>query len=87
MKFGKDLEQYKQAGWEEEYMNYSMLKLILRKLDEADENGNKPSKDDIDAEFFMALEDELEKVNSAFVEHASQIEQAFDSVSIRPRLS
>ena len=86
MKFGKDLEQYKQAGWEDEYLNYKMLKDILRKLEEEDENGNTPSKDDIDAEFFQALEDELEKVNSAFVEHASAIEAAFDSVESRPRL-
>lgn len=34
----------------------------------------------MDGEFFQALEDELEKVNSAFVEHASQIELAFDQL-------
>ena len=36
--------------------------------------------DEVDGEFFQALEDELEKVNSAFVEHASQIELAFDQL-------
>ena len=35
-------------------------------------------KDEVDFEFFQALEDELEKVNRAFVEHASQIEQTLD---------
>ena len=33
MKFGKDLEQYKHPEWEDEYMNYQMLKDILRKLE------------------------------------------------------
>eukprot|EP00900_Chrysochromulina_parva_P005937 jgi/Chrpa1/15344/Chrysochromulina_OHIO_Genome00000345-RA len=73
MKFGKDLEQYKHPEWEDEYMNYQMLKDILRKLESQ-------AKDEVDGEFFQALEDELEKVNSAFVEHASQIELAFDQL-------
>ena len=82
MKFGKDLEQYKHPGWEDEYINYKMLKDILRKLERTDEEGNILSKDEVDGEFFQALEDELEKVNSAFVEHASQIEAAFDTVNV-----
>ena len=47
-----------------------MLKDILRKL----EGDDAPSKDDIDGEFFQALEDELEKVNNAFVGHVAAIE-------------
>jgi len=81
MKFGKDLEQYKHPDWEEEYINYKLLKDILRKLEDVDEEGQMvASKDDVDGDFFQALEDELEKVNSAFVKHASQIETAFDQL-------
>ena len=77
--FGKDLEQYKHPGWEDEYINYRMLKDILKKLEDRDEFGSSPSKDEIDGEFFQALEDELEKVNRAFVEKASEIESTLDT--------
>ena len=76
MKFGKDLEQYKHPGWEDEYINYHMLKSILRKLEH--EN---LEKDEVDGEFFQALEDELEKVNRAFYEHASEVEAALDQTT------
>ena len=56
MKFGKDLEQYKHPGWEEQYINYRELKNILRKLEEPG-----AVKDEVDGEFFQALEDDLEK--------------------------
>lgn len=58
MKFGKDLEQYKHPGWEDQYIDYKQLKDILKQLEEPDGPANK---DDIDIEFFQALEDQLEK--------------------------
>ena len=76
MKFGKDLEQYKHAGWEDEYIDYKLLKSILQQLEEPG-----TSKDDVDGEFFTALEDELEKVNRAFHDHASEIEAALDQTT------
>lgn len=72
MKFGKDLDQYKHHGWEDEYIDYKGLKNILRKLEDE-------SPEEVDAEFFQSLEDELEKVNRAFHEHALEIESALDS--------
>ena len=36
------------------------------------------STDDIDSEFFIALEDELEKVNLAFLERCKEVEAALD---------
>ena len=51
MKFGKDLEQYKHPGWEEQYINYRELKNILRKLEEPG-----AVKDEVDGEFFQALD-------------------------------
>ena len=57
MKFGKDLEQYKCAGWEDQYIDYKGLKLILKNLEQED-----AIVDEVDADFFQALEDELEKV-------------------------
>jgi SPX domain protein involved in polyphosphate accumulation len=63
MKFGKDLEQYKVKGWEDAYIDYKGLKTILKRLEE--EN---PDVDDIDSDFFQALEEELEKVNRVFHE-------------------
>ena len=55
MKFGKDLEQYKHVGWEDEYIDYKGLKEILRKLEEEG-----AVKDEVDGEFFAALEDEFD---------------------------
>ena len=78
MKFGKDLEQYKHPGWEDEYIDYKELKNILRKLEE-----EHASKDEVDGEFFQALEDELEKVNRAFYEHALEVETALDQTVSR----
>jgi ribose-phosphate pyrophosphokinase len=71
--FGHDLEQYKHPEWADEYIDYKMLKTILRKMLEPD-----AVKDEVDGEFFSALEDELEKVNRYFHEHASAIEAALD---------
>jgi hypothetical protein len=82
MKFGKDLEQYKHAGWENEYIDYRELKTILRKIEDPD-----AVKDEVDGEFFQALEDELEKVNRAFHEHASEIEAALDHTTRQPKSS
>ena len=79
MKFGKDLEQYKHPGWEDQYINYRELKNILRKLEE-----DGAIKDEVDGEFFQALEDELEKVNRAFYEHALEVETALDQTTSRP---
>ena len=56
MKFGKDLEQYKSPGWEDNYLDYKGLKIILKKLEDG------ASREEVDAEFFQALEEDLEKV-------------------------
>ena len=74
--FGKDLEQYKHTGWEDEYIDYKALKLILSRILEPG-----AIKDEVDGDFFQALEDEMEKVNRAFHEHASEIEAALDGVT------
>ena len=57
MKFGKDLQQYIAPGWESDYIDYKGLKMILKKL--AEPNCNV---EEVDAEFFMELEENLEKV-------------------------
>ena len=54
MKFGKDLEQYKSAGWQDDYIDYKGLKVILKKLEEEGAD-----REEVDAEFFQSLEDEL----------------------------
>ena len=55
MKFGKDLQQYKLPGWEDDYLDYKGLKYILKKLEEG------IPREEVDGEFFQALEDDLEK--------------------------
>ena len=55
MKFGKDLQQYKLPGWEDDYLDYKGLKYILKKLEEG------VPREEVDGEFFQALEDDLEK--------------------------
>ena len=39
MKFGKDLEQYVSAGWEESYIDYKALKTVLKRLEGKGEKG------------------------------------------------
>ena len=68
MKFGKDLEQYKSAGWQDDYIDYKGLKMILKKLEEEGAD-----REEVDAEFFQSLEDELEKVNKAFLERLEEL--------------
>ena len=67
MKFGKDLEQYKVAGWEDKYIDYNALKSILKRLGQEDADV-----EDVDADFFMALEEELEKVVQPSVARADE---------------
>ena len=55
MKFGKDLQQYKLPGWEDDYLDYKGLKYILKKLEEG------VPREEVDGEFSQALEDDLEK--------------------------
>lgn len=57
MKFGKDLQQYRAPGWEDDYIDYKGLKLILKQLESPEVN-----KEEVDAEFFQQLEENLEKV-------------------------
>ena len=59
MKFGKDLQQYRLPGWEDDYLDYKGLKYILKKLEEG------VPREEVDGEFFQALEDDLEKASWA----------------------
>jgi len=72
MKFGKDLQQYKLPGWEDDYLDYKGLKYILKKLEEG------VPREEVDGEFFQALEDDLEKVNRAFLERCNAIEATIE---------
>ena len=78
MKFGKDLEQYKSAGWQDDYIDYKGLKVILKKLEEEGAD-----REEVDAEFFQSLEDELEKVNKAFLERCAEVEAALEVATRR----
>ena len=77
MKFGKDLQQYTSAGWEEDYIDYKGLKLILKQL--TDEPPT--PREEVDASFFLALEENLEKVNDAFLTRCAELEAALDVTS------
>jgi len=77
MKFGKDLQQYRAPGWEDDYIDYKELKLILKRLEDDD-----ATKDEVDAEFFQALEDNLEKVNRAFLEKCQHLEAVLDQTPV-----
>jgi len=59
MKFGKDLQQYRAPGWEDDYIDYKGLKLILKQLENPE-----VTKEDVDGEFFQELEENLEKVRA-----------------------
>ena len=75
MKFGKDLQQYRVAGWEADYIDYKGLKIILAQLADG------TPRDEVDAEFFHALEESLENVNRAFLEKCAELEAALDKSS------
>mmetsp|Transcript_16904 Transcript_16904/g.28124 ORF Transcript_16904/g.28124 Transcript_16904/m.28124 type:complete len:566 (-) Transcript_16904:284-1981(-) len=83
MKFGKDLLQYKAAGWEQDYIDYKGLKSILKKLQP--DSGSPASKEEVDAEFFQELEENLEKVNRAFLERCNELETALELTTNRSR--
>jgi len=80
-KFAKELQSYVQPGWEEDYIDYSKLKLILKNHGgEKDEDGSRNiDKERLDAEFFPELEKELDKVNEAFVQKCDYFEQVVHS--------
>ena len=59
MKFGKDLQQYRVVGWEDCYIDYKGLKIILNGL-----KNDGASRDEIDSQFFDALEESLEHVSA-----------------------
>ena len=59
MKFGKDLQQYRVVGWEDCYIDYKGLKIILNGL-----KNDGASREEIDAQFFDALEESLEHVSA-----------------------
>ena len=59
MKFGKDLQQYRVVGWEDCYIDYKGLKIILNGL-----KSDGASRDEIDSQFFDALEESLEHVSA-----------------------
>jgi len=77
-KFAKELQSYVQPGWEEDYMDYSQLKQILKNHGGEKQDGGVRAnfdKDKLDAEFFPVLEKELDKVNEAFVKKCDHFEQ------------
>ena len=40
MKFGKDIQQYALQGWENDYIDYNALKVILAKTKDEGERGS-----------------------------------------------
>ena len=80
MKFGKDLQQYKLPGWEDDYLDYKGLKTILKKLEDG------VPREEVDGEFFQALEDDLEKVNRAFLERCNEVETTLEMASLTNRI-
>lgn len=93
-KFMKELQTYIQPGWEEDYIDYERLKLILKENGGEKEGGVRVNtdKEQLDAEFFPVLENELDKVNEAFVrkcDHFESIVQSYEphgpQVTVMPR--
>ena len=60
MKFGKDLQQYRVVGWEDCYIDYKGLKIILNGL-----QTDGACREEVDAQFFDALEESLENVSAS----------------------
>jgi len=81
MKFGKDLLQYIQPDWRGSYIDYNGLKTILKKAKDEAFTG---TKEDIDSEFFLALEESLEKVNRLFLDQCAELELALDESTPKP---
>lgn len=75
-KFMQELQSYVQPGWENDYIDYARLKLILKESGGEKEGGVRVNtdKEKLDAEFFPVLENELDKVNEAFVRKCDYFE-------------
>ncbi|KAG8461367.1 hypothetical protein KFE25_010554 [Diacronema lutheri] len=80
-KFMQELQSYVQPGWEEDYIDYERLKLLLKEHGGEKEGGVRVNtdKDKLDAEFFPVLENELDKVNEAFVRKCDYFESVVHS--------
>ncbi|KAJ1632947.1 phosphoribosyltransferase-like protein [Pavlovales sp. CCMP2436] len=75
-KFNEELASYVQPGWEDDYIDYSKLKQILKDAGGEKEDGLRSGvdKEQLDAEFFPELECQLDKVNEAFIHKCDYFE-------------
>jgi len=71
MKFGLDLKQQIVEGWESGYIGYDDLKELIKKISSEMEKETKKKREE---DFFLLLEDELEKVNRFYLEKVKEFE-------------
>ena len=81
MKFGADLKNSIVPEWEHGYIAYDELKKLIKKLSNAEAS----AKESMEEEFFLLLEDELEKVNRFYLEKIKEFDDELRKMEGRPR--
>jgi len=81
MKFGADLKNSIVPEWQHGYIAYDELKRLIKELSSL-EGGAKESAEE---DFFMMLEDELEKVNRFYLEKIQEFDGELKVLEGRPR--
>ena len=81
MKFGADLKNSIVPEWQHGYIAYDELKRLIKELSSL-EGGAKESAEE---DFFMMLEDELEKVNRFYLEKIQEFDGELRALEGRPR--
>mmetsp|Transcript_29264 Transcript_29264/g.78564 ORF Transcript_29264/g.78564 Transcript_29264/m.78564 type:complete len:528 (+) Transcript_29264:77-1660(+) len=82
MKFGRDLATSVVPEWEDSYCNYNKLKQILKEIS-ADATPDKEAH----TTFFLTVEEELQKVNSFYLQKLNEVESDLTDVSNESRKS
>ena len=81
MKFGADLKNSIVPEWEHGYISYDELKRLIKELTSLEGSAKESAQED----FFMMLEDELEKVNRFYLEKIGEFDVELRKLESRPR--
>ncbi|OLY78703.1 Ankyrin repeat protein nuc-2 [Smittium mucronatum] len=78
MKFGKHIQSHRYENWENQYLDYKVLKKLISSLIK---NDNNQDQSDSKAIFFQALELELEKVGNFYSKIETKLKSRYQFLS------
>lgn len=83
MKFGKTLILSSKQEWSKYYLDYKLLKKVIKKFIEhkdVQQEGQDSQKNSLISEFFELLEHELKKVNNFYIERETEAIEKFNQL-------